>query len=51
LMRTRMDGIRHKQRNISSAYLRRYKRLYMKTDVRLYNEQRSQSSVHSYETS
>ena len=56
-MRTRMDGIRHKQRNISSAYLCIYyddlNRLYMKTDarVRLYIKQRSQSSVHSYETS
>ena len=37
-MRTRMDGVRHKQRNISSAYLcnilRRLDRLYMKTDAR-----------------
>ena len=54
-MRTRMDGIRHKQRNISSAYLCLYEddlnRLYMKTDARLYIKQKSQSSVHSYETS
>ena len=38
LMRTRMDGVHHKHRNISSAYL-------YETDARLYIKQRSQSSV------
>ena len=37
-MRTRMDGVHHKHRNISSAYL-------YETDARLYIKQRSQSSV------
>ena len=37
-MRIRMDGVHHKQRNISSAYL-------YETDARLYIKQRSQSSV------
>ena len=37
-MRTRMDGVHHKHRNISSAYS-------YETDVRLYIKQRSQSSV------
>ena len=37
-MRTRMDGVHHKHRNISSAYL-------YGTDERLYIKQRSQSSV------
>ena len=37
-MRTRMDGVHHKHRNISSAYL-------YGTDERLYINQRSQSSV------
>ena len=37
-MRTRIDGVHHKHRNISSAYL--YER-----DARLYIKQRSQSSV------
>ena len=38
LMRTRMDGVQHKHRNISSAYL-------YETNARLYIKQRSQSSV------
>ena len=37
-MRTRMDGVHHKHRNISSAYL-------YETNARLYIKQRSQSSV------
>ena len=37
-MRTQIDGIHHKHRNISSAYLH-------ETDARLYIKQRSQSSV------
>ena len=37
-MRTRMDGVHHKHRNTSSAYL-------YETDARLYIKQRSQSSV------
>ena len=37
-MRTRMDGVHHKHRNISSAYL-------YETDARLYIKQRSQSGV------
>ena len=37
-MRTRMDGVHHKHRNISSAYL-------YETNARLYITQRSQSSV------
>ena len=37
-MRTRMDGVLHKHRNISSAYL-------YETNARLYIKQRSQSSV------
>ena len=37
-MRTRMDGVDHKHRNISSAYL-------YETDAQLYIKQRSQSSV------
>ena len=37
-MRTRMDGVHHKHRNISSVYL-------YETDARLYIKQRSQSSV------
>ena len=37
-MRTRMDGVHHKHRNISSAYL-------YETDARLYIKQRSQFSV------
>ena len=36
-MRTRMDGVHHKRRNISSAYL-------YETDARLYIKQRTQSS-------
>ena len=42
-MSIQMDGVRHKQRNISSAYL--YIRLYIKTDARFYTKQRSQSSL------
>ena len=37
-MRTRMDGVHHKHRTISSGYL-------YETDARLYIKQRSQSSV------
>ena len=37
-MRTRIDGVHHKHRNISSAYL-------YETDARLYIKQKSQSSV------
>ena len=37
-MRTRIDGVHHKHRNISSVYL-------YETDARLYIKQRSQSSV------
>ena len=37
-MRTRMDSVHHKHRNISSAYL-------YETDARLYIEQKSQSSA------
>ena len=37
-MRTRMDGVHDKHRNISSAYL-------YETNARLYIKQRSQSSV------
>ena len=37
-MRTRMDGVRHKHGNISSAYL-------YETDAQLYIKHRSQSSV------
>ena len=38
LMRTRMDGVHHKHRNISSVYL-------YETDARLYIKHKSQSSV------
>ena len=48
-MRTRMDGVRHKQRNFFSVFM--YILRQLKTDARLYIKQRSQSSVHSYETS
>ena len=45
-MHTRMNGGRHKQRNISSVCLYLYiNRLYIKTDAQFYVKQRFQSSV------